>query len=85
MRLRPEERETILRRADADTSWDVYTESPTFQRRLRRLARYGVTCEAVGDYGLRCRIPASWVTLAPPRRDVQPPAGNAAETRQKAR
>ena len=36
MKLTREERETIIRTSDADETWEVYTDSATWQARLKR-------------------------------------------------
>lgn len=62
------ERETLIRRADDEDVWDIYTESPALMRRLRRLAQaHGLACQEVGTHGLRVVVPVAWLRIAAPR------------------
>lgn len=65
MPARAQSRETIILSADDEPFWDIFTESPTVQRVLRQLAQHGAVCEAVGNHGMRCRIPKSWLRFDP--------------------
>jgi hypothetical protein len=63
--LKPSERETIIRRADDEDFWHVYTESPSFAKRLEKLLRKSGILYKKNDAGaIRCMIPLSCIRFA---------------------
>ena len=75
MALTREERETIIRRSDADDSWDVWCDPGVFRRLMERRG-WRHTAEGEGFY----RIPLDCVRIASARRKKRT---QSAEQRQK--
>lgn len=62
------ERETIIRKADDEDCWSIYTCSPAMAKRVLRMAgRPGVSAEKVDAYGYRFTLPASCIRFVAPR------------------
>lgn len=66
--LSPSERETIIRRADDEDVWDVYTCSPSMARKLLKMSgRPGILHEKMGEYGWRFKLPTNAIRFVAPR------------------
>lgn len=67
--LSREERETIIRRSDADKTWTIHTSSPIVARKLEKLCdAMGITLTKISEWTWMCIVPLSCVSL---RRLVQ--------------
>lgn len=68
LKLSRMERETIIRRADDEECWDVFSESPVMLRKLERFqGRDGVSFERISDTAYQYRLPMNAVRIVVPR------------------
>lgn len=85
MGLSKAEQETIIRRAEDEDGWDIYTASPSFTRRLRKVAQaVGVEVTEVDGYGLRVILPRKCVKLSIPRKPTEAQMAHLRKMREKA-
>lgn len=61
------EKETILNFSDADKTINIFSMSPTFMRKLEKVAVKNKLCMHKTGYAIEVDVPKEWLRITPPR------------------